>query len=175
MDTQEIKIRLATRKDAELIAALSRKTFFDTFAPHNSKSDMDIFLNEQFTNDALIREVGVPLNTFYLAYHGDEPAGYIKLRTSQSPKELKQYSTLEIARLYASQSMIGKGVGKVLMQRAIDFAAQLHKQVIWLAVWEKNRRAYEFYTKWGFETFGKQVFLLGSDLQNDWLMMKYVL
>ena len=56
----EISIRLATTKDAERIADLSRKTFKETFAADNSRENMDKFLNEQFTKGKLMMEV---LNT----------------------------------------------------------------------------------------------------------------
>lgn len=36
----------------------------------------------------------------------------------------------------------------------------------------KNKRAFEFYLKWGFEIFSSQVFLLGNDVQKDWVMKK---
>ena len=41
-------------------------------------------------------------------------------------------------------------------------------------VWEKNYRAIEFYTKWGFEKFDDTDFLLGDEVQKDWLMKKAV-
>ena len=52
-----ITVRIATISDAELIADMSRQTFYDSFATFNSKEDMDKFLNEQFTKEALIKEV----------------------------------------------------------------------------------------------------------------------
>jgi ribosomal protein S18 acetylase RimI-like enzyme len=58
------------------------------------------------------------------------------------------------------------------MEKSIDFAKQKRKQIIWLGVWEKNQRAIDFYHKWGFENFGEQIFLLGTDLQTDLLMKK---
>ncbi len=39
-------------------------------------------------------------------------------------------------------------------------------------MWEKNQRAIDFYHKWGFENFGEQIFLLGTDLQTYLLMKK---
>jgi ribosomal protein S18 acetylase RimI-like enzyme len=68
--------------------------------------------------------------------------------------------------------LIGKGVGKILMQSCLDVAKEKSKEVVWLGVWEKNQRAIDFYTKWGFEKFGETSFLLGTDVQCDWLMLK---
>lgn len=64
MTAEQITLRLATTRDAETIAAISRKTFYDTFAEFNTAEDIRIFLNEQFTKESLIKEVGVRYNTF---------------------------------------------------------------------------------------------------------------
>ena len=117
-------------------------------------------------------EVGTQENIFLLAYCGDRIAGYVKLREGKKLLELKGAATIEIARLYALKEFIGKGVGKRLMQAAIDIANAQKKEVIWLGVWEKNQRAINFYTAWGFEKFREVDFLLGDDLQHDWLMKK---
>lgn len=168
-------LRYATRDDDELIADISRQTFYDTFAPDNTEADMAKFMNEQFTKGALMLEVGRPENIFLLAYCGREVAGYAKLREGKKLKELEGAKTFEIARLYVVKDYIGKGIGKLLMQAAIDIARQKEKEVVWLGVWKQNRRAIDFYTSWGFETFAETTFLLGNDLQHDWLMKKILL
>ena len=167
-----LTIREATQEDAVLIADLSQQTFYDTFAADNTEEDMDLFLNKQFTKGRLMLEVGAPGNTFLLAYYGEEIAGYAKLREGKTPKSLGTKNALEIARLYAVTSMIGKGIGKALMQACIDIGRQREREVIWLGVWEKNTRAIAFYQKWGFEKFDEWDFLLGNDVQRDWLMKK---
>jgi diamine N-acetyltransferase len=169
-----LTIRLATTADAELIADLSRQTFYETFINDNSKEDMDKFMNEQFTRDKLIAEVGALNNIFFLALDGDKAVGYARLRENNKPPELGNANTLEIARIYAATSSIGKGVGKALMQKCLDTAIELKKDTVWLGVWEHNQRAIDFYTKWGFEKFSTHVFLLGNDPQTDWLMKKSI-
>jgi diamine N-acetyltransferase len=166
-----ITIREATNADAALIAQLSRETFYEAFAPDNRKEDMDKFMNEQFTMEALMQEVGAPGNIFLLAYIGDEAAGYTRLREN-SDELLGDKPAIEIARIYAATRMIGKGVGKELMQASIDYAKALQKEIVWLGVWENNQRAIQFYRKFGFEKFGEHDFVLGNDVQKDWLMKK---
>lgn len=169
-----LNIRHATKEDAWLIADISHQTFYDTFVKLNSKDDMDKFLNEQFTKGRLMMEVGAPDNTFLLAYSDDELAGYAKLRDNSFPATLQCKNALEIARLYSITTMIGKGIGKILMEASIDIARQKNKSVVWLGVWEKNQRAIDFYARWGFEKFDETDFLLGNDVQRDWLMKKYI-
>lgn len=167
-------IRRATEDDAVLIADISRQTFYETFAPDNTREDMDKFLNQQFTRGKLILEVGDPGNIFLLAYQGKEVAGYAKLRDARPPQALSTEKALELARLYSVGHMIGKGVGKILMQTSIDIAREKGKEFLWLGVWEKNRRAISFYQQWGFEKFEETDFLLGDDRQRDWLMKKQI-
>jgi len=170
----EIIIRLAKENDAELVADLSRQTFYESFAGDNTKENMDKFMNEQFTKEKLINEVQQPWHLFFLAYIKDEPVGYVKLRDGSVPLQLDARSCLEIARIYSVQKTIGRGVGKKLMQTCHDIAKQQGKKILWLGVWEANQRAIDFYTKWGFEKFGDQKFVLGDDIQTDWLMKKSI-
>ena len=167
-------IREATVADAKLIADISHQTFYESFAAYNRKEDMDKFLNQQFTKGKLIMEVGARENTFLLAYHGNDIAGYVKIRDERVPLSLGNVSALEVARIYAVSNQIGKGVGSLLMQACIDIAGQRKKEWLWLGVWEKNQRAIDFYTKWGFEKFDETDFLLGDDIQRDWLMKKRI-
>jgi len=168
----DLTVRYATNNDATLIADISRQTFYETFAAENRKEDMDKFLSEQFTKGKLIMEVGNMENIFLLVYSGDDVAGYAKLREAKEPEKLKNVKTMEIARIYAMPNMIGKGVGNLLMKTSISIAKEKGKEVIWLGVWEKNIRAIDFYKKWGFEKFDVSDFLLGDDVQCDWLMKK---
>jgi ribosomal protein S18 acetylase RimI-like enzyme len=167
-----IQIRIAGPEDAEVIADMSRKTFYETFAVHNTPENMDIFMNEQFTRDMQIAEVGKPGRIFLLATQDDLPVGYASMREVTPPQGLEHARAIEIVQLYSEQQMIGKGVGKALMQRCLDIAREMNKEYVWLGVWEHNLRAREFYKKWGFEKFGEHIFIVGLDPQTDWWMKK---
>ena len=167
-----ISIRYVNTDEAPLIADMSRKTFYDTFASYNTEADMDKFMNVQFSREMLINEVGRAGNYFLLASYNNKPAGYAKLKEGETWPAFQGKSAIEITRIYAIGQMIGKGVGAALMQACIDHAIKAGKQIIWLGVWEKNEKAIAFYQRWGFEKFGVHDFLLGDDLQHDWLLMK---
>ena len=168
----KLTIKYATEDDAALIADISRQTFYETFSPLNSKVDMDIFMNVQFTKGRLMLEVGRMENIFLLAYAGEKIAGYAKLRDTRHPKKLGSENALEIARLYAMPDMIGKGVGKLLMEKCLEIAVEKKKDTVWLGVWKENIKAIDFYHNWGFTVFDECDFVLGNDVQKDWLMKK---
>ncbi|MBC7904107.1 MAG: GNAT family N-acetyltransferase [Gemmatimonadaceae bacterium] len=168
-----MNIRLASREDAALIASISRTTFEETFGSANTAANMEKFMSTQFNTELLEKEVGMPGNIFFIASDGDEPLGYARLMESTYTGEDNiEVPAIEIARIYALSSSIGKGVGSALMKKAIEIAYQENRKIIWLGVWEQNHRAIDFYTKWGFEKYGEHPFLLGDDLQTDWLMKK---
>jgi len=165
-------IRLAEKDDAEVIADLSRKTFYETFGTHNTKENMDKFLHKQFTKKELMKEVGAIGNVFFLVLQDEEPVGYARMRESLNHKELGNANAIEIARLYAINKVIGTGVGKLLMNSCLEKAIEMKKEIIWLGVWEKNTRAIDFYKRFGFEKFAEHPFILGDDVQNDFLLKK---
>jgi ribosomal protein S18 acetylase RimI-like enzyme len=167
-----IQIRQAGPAEAELIADISRRTFYDSFAHRNTEENMRLFMDHQFTREKQIAEVGAPGRTFLLAWLGDEPVGYASLRETDPPGELAGTRGIEIVQIYSEKKMIGKGVGRSLMQACLDLAREKGMDWVWLGVWEHNQRAIAFYEQWGFERFGEHVFLVGLDAQTDWWMRK---
>lgn len=170
----DLIIRSAGVEDGSLIADLSRQTFYETFAAYNTVEDMDTFLLEQFTRGRLMLEVGQPGLYFFIALANGEAVGYLKLREGKTPAGISNKNALEIARIYVLKSHAGKGIGKALMGKSLEVARSLQKETVWLGVWEKNGKAIDFYNSWGFIIFGQQDFLLGKDLQKDWLMKKNI-
>lgn len=169
-----ISVHLAGNKDAELIADLSRQTFYDSFALQNTKEDMDKFMKEKFSKEVLMKEVGAEGKIFLLAFSNNEVAGYASIRDGEKRKEFADKTSFEIARIYAVRHLIGKGTGSALMQKCIDIAKEMNREIIWLGVWEHNKRAIDFYARWGFEKFAEHDFVLGNDVQTDWLMKKEI-
>lgn len=163
---EQIALRTADRDDADLIADISRETFRDTFGASNTEADMDLFLSTQFTHARLAAEVGQPGHVFLLATAGQTVAGYIFIRQGTASDE--------IARLYVRKPFLGRSVGKTLMQASIALAIENRKTSIWLGVWEHNERAIAFYRSFGFVRTGKQDFVLGTDVQRDWVMEKQI-
>ena len=171
---QEFQIRFANADDADLIADLSRKTFHETFGYVNTRENMEKFMNEQFSRESLIKEVAEPGNIFFLAFDGEVPVGYVRMREGMKRPEFEGEDSIEIVRIYSINTYLGTGVGQQLMRQSIFLAKKMKKEIVWLGVWEKNPRAIAFYTKWGFEKFAEQDFVLGDDVQRDWLMMKKI-
>ena len=171
----DIIIRIATAADAALIADLSRETFYNAFAIHNAKADMDKFMNEVFSREKLMAELNLPNDIFLLAYTADEVSGYVRMRDKNIPEiSPGTDNIIEISRIYTASSEIGKGLGSALLKECLAIAKQKQRKYIWLGVWEKNDKAIRLYERFGFKRFGEHLFILGNDVQTDWLMMREV-
>lgn len=171
----KITIEPVQAGEVQMLADFSSKTFYDTFYKHNSEEDMRLFLAENLTADRLAAEMKQPFNYFYFAKAEGEIAGYLKLSTLRVPEQISETKALEIARIYVSEDKKGFGLGKALINFSLSFAGQKNKPVIWLGVWEHNLHAIGFYKRHGFEKFDEHTFILGKDIQTDWLMKKYLI
>lgn len=171
-ESDSLRIRLATKADVEVLLDLSTTTFYQAFAQQNTTQDMTAYMSSAFTAEQLISELQDPATTFFLAYQDNQLAGYTKLRKGSPPKELKHSRSIEIHRLYVLQTMIGKKIGKALMETCLQTAQRETYEVVWLGVWEHNVRAINFYKQFGFDVFSSHLFKLGDDVQRDFLMKK---
>jgi ribosomal protein S18 acetylase RimI-like enzyme len=167
-----ILIRFAGEGDAELIADISRQTFYETFAAQNSKENMDMHMAQYYALEKIQTELKDPFSIFLLAYDGNRLIGYAKMNEHVKEESRNLENPIEIERIYSINEMIGKGVGKKLMEKCLAVGNEKNKKTVWLGVWETNYRAIEFYTRWGFEKFGEHNFPVGNDPQTDWLMKK---
>jgi ribosomal protein S18 acetylase RimI-like enzyme len=167
-----ITIQRAETSDLKTLQEISRKTFYEAFADSNTEEDMQQYLSVNFSLDKLGAELNERQSQFFIAWEEETPIGYLKLNSGQAQTDLKENDSLEIERIYVLTAYLGKKVGQLLYEQAMDVAHLLGKESIWLGVWEENPRAIRFYEKNGFVAFGTHAFKMGEDLQTDILMRK---
>ena len=172
MANQKLTLRRATRRDAGLIADLGYRTFKASFWADNRPEDMEQYLSQNFSKARIESQLAEPDSIFFLACEKGKEIGYIMLRTAETPDSVTGTKPVELVRIYIEESIIGKGYGSAIMQSCLEAAKSDGHRTIWLGVWEKNLRAIRFYEKWGFKKVGTQKFVLGSDVQNDYILAR---
>jgi diamine N-acetyltransferase len=171
-----VEIRTATLEDAEILAKIAWKSFYDAFADHpkNAPDDLKAYMDEAFSVEALAGELADRDVFFFIAEIGGQMVGYAKLKQNSREDCVSGENPLELCRLYSLSDYIGKGIGKTLMLKCLEFAEKNGHDTFWLGVWEYNFRAQEFYKKFGLEKCGEHVFQLGSDPQIDWVLERKI-
>lgn len=163
-------IRKIDVNDVIQLQQISRATFNETFAEHNTEEDLKKYLEEQLSIKKLVEELNNPYSAFYFVSEGERVVGYLKLNWEKAQTELIDEAAVEIERIYILKDYFGKGLGQFLLDNAIIIGKSYQPNYIWLGVWEKNMRAIRFYEKNGFRIFSSHLFTLGNDIQTDLLM-----
>jgi ribosomal protein S18 acetylase RimI-like enzyme len=79
---------------------------------------------------------------------------------------------LQLIRFYLLENYYGLGVGNSLMQSCLAESSARGYRTVWLSSWELNGRANAFYKRWHFKVVGQQKFVIGSDVQNDFIFRR---
>lgn len=163
-------IRTATQDDLGDLLHVARTAFLQAFTAGNKPENVSAYLEEAFTLEQFGKELSEPASTFFVADLEGELIGYLKVNLVPAQTDIQDPKSLEVSRLYVLEDFLGLGLGKMLLDVAIDFGKQNQKEYLWLGVWEKNARAIRFYEKNGLRTFGSHPFPFGDEVQTDYLM-----
>ncbi|MED4189580.1 GNAT family N-acetyltransferase [Halalkalibacterium halodurans] len=167
-----VEIKRCNREHLQMLQEISIVTFNDTFKDQNSPENMNTYLEKAFNLMQLEKELANPASQFFFIYFKNEVAGYLKINTDDAQSEELGEESLEIERIYIRKEFQGKGLGKVLINKAMEIALRQNKNKIWLGVWEKNENAIAFYQKMGFVPRRAHSFYMGDEEQIDMIMTK---
>lgn len=171
-----LSIRRAEAADAVTLAQIAWKSFYDAFADHpkNAPDDMKAYMDEAFSVAALKADLADRDSIYFVAELDGTIIGYAKLKQNSREECTSGENPIELCRLYSLNEYIGKGIGKTLMLKCLEFAKEENHDFMWLGVWEYNTRAQDFYKKFGFEKCGEHIFQLGTDPQTDWVLERKI-
>ena len=167
-----MKIKKCSLDDILDLQKIYRQTFFETFSEQNSEENMRIFLDKAYSEEKLKSEIEDKESETFIAVENQKILGVLKINTGNAETESGLENSLEIQRIYILKESKGLGIGTVFMNLAEKKARELGVSFIWLGVWEKNFPAQKFYTDKGFRKFSEHAFVLGDDIQTDFLMKK---
>ncbi|HEU5136150.1 MAG TPA: GNAT family N-acetyltransferase [Steroidobacteraceae bacterium] len=167
-----VQVRRATVADAEALAQIGARTFFDAFAADNTPEDMRLFLAKTWRPDLQRAEILDDTLDTLLACVDDRLAGFAQVRAAQPPPGIAARNPVELKRFYVDKPWQGRGVAHQLMEAVETQTRAREAHELWLGVWERNERAQAFYRKCGFRKVGTQIFVVGNDPQTDHVMLK---
>jgi ribosomal protein S18 acetylase RimI-like enzyme len=167
-----LRVAKVLHNEISILQTISRSTFFETFSAFNSEKDMRNYLENDMSIDQLTKEWNNDGSKFYFARLNDDVIGYLKLNNLNFNGIDETLRGIEIARIYVLSTFHGTGAGQLLFDKALRIAEEKKYDYLWLGVWENNPRAIRFYEKNGFVKSGKKQFVLGNDIQTDWVMTR---
>jgi ribosomal protein S18 acetylase RimI-like enzyme len=167
-----LTIRQATSADAEVLSNLALKIFLDTFGAQNKPEDVELHAKHSYSRDIQLGEINDPALTYLIAEMDGTPAGFAMIGVPRSESCSRFDAPIELFRFYVEKTWHGKGIAQPMMKACENVARSLGGKTICLSVWLENPRAIRFYEKIGFRKEGTQPYVLGNDVQTDWVMVR---
>src|SRR5262245_9221008 len=166
-------VRVATRQDASLLAELGARTFRES-SPNTRHEDVESYVREYFTREKLLASLDVNKAAALILEKSGQAIGYALLAPDRAPNHVAPPHSLQIKWFYILQEWTGRKLGDVLMSRCHEHARCIGSGNIWLTVWKNNGRAIHFYERWGFRRVGTCDFIVGRNIQQDFLLLKKI-
>lgn len=156
--------------DVSVLKELCETTFRETFEHDNTEEQLQQFFDEAYAPDVLKAEIEDPEASTYFVMVDGKPVGYLKLNVGAAQTEHRLENAFEVQRIYILKEYQGLGLGKKIFEFALKEACRTTCDWVWLGVWERNYKAQNFYSKYGFVKFGEHSFPVGEKVDVDWLL-----
>jgi ribosomal protein S18 acetylase RimI-like enzyme len=166
----DVLIDEAMADQAEVLALTGQRLFVQTYGNISGAEDLAAHLEDYFSQPVVMAELENPDIRYFLARDGDDIAGYLKIRRGDVPDAVPATGATEVQQLYVDADHQRKGIGRLLMDRAVSAAREDAQDGVWLSVWEEADWAIHFYQAYGFHTVGTTDFRLGKSVYKDYLM-----
>ena len=159
------KIRKATLEDIEMINCLAWIVFPHTYKEILSPEQMEYMMDWMYSPENLHKQMTEDGHIYYLAFEGDEPAGYLSIQPEGE-------HTYHLQKIYVLPSFQGKKLGKLLFEQAIKAIKELHPEPCQMRLnVNRQNKALTFYEKMGMKKVDEGDFHIGNGYyMNDYIM-----
>jgi ribosomal protein S18 acetylase RimI-like enzyme len=168
--------RLAQPADVVALSALKlaafRETFLDGFAIPYPPADLALFEADSYGVATVARELAAPSHATWVAEADGRLLAYAHVGPCKLPHPDASAEHGELYQLYALNAAQGQGVGRALMDVALDWLAANRPGPVWLGVWSGNDRAQAVYAKRGFVKVGGYGFPVGTWTDREYIFRR---
>lgn len=168
-----IAIRSCTPDDAQALSTVAAATFLETYAGIVDGQDILFHCRNTHAAESYERLLADPSRRLFLAemQPGSAPVGFILLSPPDLPTPPRE-GDIELTRIYLLHRFHGTGLGRRLLQTAVDTACEAGAKRLLLAVYSRNERANAFYRRNGFEQIGTRKFHVGVSDYDDYVLAR---
>lgn len=160
-----LDIRKATTADISTIQKLASEAFPHTYREILSSEQIEYMMDWMYSSESLLRQMEEERHTYFLAYHGEIPVGYLSIQPEGD-------GIFHLQKLYLLPACQGMGWGRQLFFHAVGVIKALHPAPCRMLL-NVNRRneALHFYQKMGMTKVTEGDFAIGSGFyMNDFIM-----
>lgn len=154
-------LRKPTTSDASSIAAISIEVWIGTYLKRGVNAFFADYALAEFTPSKIEKLILDPGQFILVSENEEGIDGFIRL-SSASKAPVPGCSEMEISTFYVQPRHQGKGIGKHLLDAALQHCHENRIQSVWLTTNAENDPAIAFYLARGFEQVGETHFRIGD-------------
>lgn len=162
-------IRRARADEAEALAALGAATFTATFGHLYSQANLEKFLAKNHSPAAYRDLLADADSAVWIAEDAGEKVGYAVAGPCTLPVPDMAPNSGELGRLYLVKRAQGTGLGKRLLDVALEFLRRSYSRV-YLSVYRENFVAQRIYSRVGFRIIHDYFYMVGDHADPEFIM-----
>lgn len=162
-------IRPAGPSDVPALAELAKRTWSDAFGDGVSRDDEAVELAEGRSESYFA--TALHERTILVAEADRVLVGYVQFGGVGIPEVDVRSDDRELQRLYVETALQGQGLGRRLMEAALQHPQLAEASRIFLQVWDRNEKAVRLYESFGFQRIGTTTFTVGAEVMEDAVML----
>ena len=147
-----LNIERISISEVEKLSEVATRAYFDHYR-HLWYDEGEWYAHKCFNVSQLIEELTDSKNLFFFAVLDGRHVGFLKIRP-ENQLAGQDGNGFEVERIYLTNEATGRGVGRALMEFAIEMAQKQNKDYVWLKAMDSSQNAIRFYESLGFEICG---------------------
>lgn len=158
-------IRKATTDDIQLINRMAQSVFPATYRDILSEEQLDYMMDWMYSLGNLRKQMEEEGHIYYIAYKGDEAAGYVSIQPEGE-------HLFHLQKIYVLPHYQGFHLGRILFEQAIRAIKEIHPEPCEMHLnVNRNNKALQFYEHMGMKKVAEGDFHIGNGYyMNDYIM-----
>ncbi len=165
-----ITIAPIERTHIPVLAELAARTFTEAFGSSMEPEELKLSLEENRSEAFFERTFD--LGEILGAWDGEKLVGYVQFGKVLMEDAGANPEDGELGRLYVDSAYQRQGIGRRLMEAALDRPRMKGAPRVFLQVWDENHKAIALYRQYGFEVCGETHFVAGGRAMTDLVMVR---
>ncbi len=158
-------LRQATTDDCPLIQKMAQEVFPATYGEILSPEQLAYMMDWMYSPESLRRQMEEEGHTYFIAYEGDTPCGYLSIQPHGA-------DVFHLQKIYVLPAWQGRKLGRFLFEAAVAHIKRIHPGPCLMEL-NVNRynKALRFYERMGMRKLREGDFHIGNGYyMNDYIM-----
>jgi len=162
-----IKLKRLENTEISIVQNLAKEIWNEHYSKILSQAQIDFMLNLFYSEEKIQEELNHENITWNLIYLDEIPVGYISCKIESEE--------IHLSKIYIKSETRGKGLGKIMLNHAIELTKNLNKKSLYLNVNKYNTDSIKFYESQDFTIIEEGIFDIGNGyVMDDFIMKKTI-